>query len=250
MFGTEGVPFSVVYFDGDTESTLGQFTVDASFNFNKLLSFLSQKIGMSPHHFSVHLATSNRKIPITAKVNVAAIVAADSATAASSFFYVRRSRRPKRNRTRSKGSRNGGTNDSINHNFSSPANVVLLRRNNVVPFSGAAVPILSRVEYEKRLMELQMEKERFMLKMATGGGGAACKQCSAGMDSGFHWCVYDAVTVGFRSPAGPVARPVRGSGWAQLSRSVPIKALSNIFLPLTLTQASLLGKLSPPRSIP
>ncbi|MED6106176.1 hypothetical protein PIB30_002628 [Stylosanthes scabra] len=209
MFDAEGVPVSIVYFDGDTESNLGQFTVDASFNFNKLLSFLSHKIGMSPHHFSVHLATSNRKIPITAKVNVAAIVSGDSATAASCFFYVRRSRRPKRNRTRNKGSR--GANDSINHNISSPANVVLLRRNNVVPFSGAAVPILSRVEYEKRLMELQMEKERFMLKMATGGG-AACKQCSAGMDSGFHWCVYDAVTVGFRSPAGPVARPVRGSG--------------------------------------
>ncbi|XLR05357.1 hypothetical protein HN51_060237 [Arachis hypogaea] len=223
MFDSEGAPISVVYFDGDTESTLGQFTVNASFNFNKFLSFLSHKIGMSPHHFSVYLATfgTNRKIPITAKVNVAAIVAAESSAAASSFFYVKRSRRPKRNRTRNKGSRNGSANNIINHNISSPANVVLLRRNNVVSYAGAGVSVLSRVEYEKRLMELQMEKERFVLKMATGSG-AACKHCSAGMDSGFHWCVYDAVTVGFRSPAGPVARPVRGSGTMVFVTALPL----------------------------
>ena len=211
----EGVPFSVVYSDGVTEATVGEFTVDASFNFNKFLSFLSQKIGISPHNFSVYLATlgTNRKIPITAKVNVAAIVAADRAAAASSFFFVKRARRPRRSRGRNRGSRNGGANNNSNSNNSPAANVVLLRRNDAVSFSGldATVSVLDRVEYEKRLRELQKEKERFMMKMATGGG-AVCEECSAGRDGGFHWCVYDAVTVGFRSPAGPVARPVRGSG--------------------------------------
>lgn len=83
-------------------------------------------------------------------------------------------------------------------------------------------PVLSRVGFEKRVMDLQMERERYLMSMAIGdlclgretpnGGGVGCEECSRGMDGGFHRCVYDAVTVCFRSPAGPVARPVKGSG--------------------------------------
>lgn len=224
MLDGGGVTFSVVYFDGATETTVGEVTVDSSFNFNKFLSFLSQKIGISPHQFSVYLATfgSNRKIPITAKVNFATIVRDNAASAsASSFFFVKRSKRPRRNKVRSnKGSRN---NDNKINN--PPANAVLLRRNAAVPFSGfdTLAAGLGRVGFEKRIMDLQMERERFLMSMGIGNlclgretptsggdcGGVVCDECSMGMDGGFHRCVFDPVTVCFRSPAGPVARPVK-----------------------------------------
>lgn len=86
-------------------------------------------------------------------------------------------------------------------------NVVLLRRNDAV---------MGRAEYEKWVRDLQLERERFLMSMGMrlrdGGGGILCEKCLTGSDGGFHWCVYDAVTVGFRSPAGPVARPFKGSG--------------------------------------
>ncbi|TKY61927.1 hypothetical protein E2542_SST11781 [Spatholobus suberectus] len=197
-----GVPFSVVYFDGHTEATVCEVTVDPSFNFNKFLSFLSQKIGISPHKFSVYLATlgTNRRIPITGKVNFAAI-ARDNA--ASSFFLVERSKRPRsrRNKSRNKGSATNGSG-------APPQNVVLLRRND-----GVTGHVLGRAEYDKWVRDLQMERERYLMSMGMGpGGGVLCEECLTGSDGGFHWCVYDAVTVGFRSPAGPVARPVKGSG--------------------------------------
>ncbi|KAK7244816.1 hypothetical protein RIF29_39643 [Crotalaria pallida] len=236
-----GATFSVVYYDGEAETTIGNVTVDSSFNFNKFLSFLSHKIGISPHQFSVYLASygSNRKIPITAKVNFAAILR-DTAGAASSFFFVKRSKRPRRNKVRNN-SKGFGNNENNGFNIANPpANVVLLRRNAAAiatsPF--AMSPVMSRFEYEKRMMDLQMQRERYLMSMGIGdlcfderetpnanataagsgvggggfGGGVICEECLTGMDGGFHQCVYDAVTVGFRSPAGPVARPVRGTG--------------------------------------
>lgn len=204
MIDGGGVSFSVVYFDGETESNVGEITVDSSFSFNKFLSFLSHKIGISPHQFSVYLATfgTNRRIPISAKVNFSDI--ARGAAAASSFFFVKRSKRPRRGKSRSKGS---PRNDNII--TPPPGNVVLLRRDTAAPFTGFG-KIPGRAEYEKRVRDLQIEKERYLMHM--GIGGVICKECLTGMDGGFHRCVFDAVTVGFRSPAGPVARPVRGSG--------------------------------------
>ncbi|KAG5072813.1 hypothetical protein JHK86_008024 [Glycine max] len=194
-----GPSISVVYFDGHTEATVGEVTVDSSFNFKKFVSFLSQKIGISPHKLSVYLATfgTDRRIPISGKVNFAA-VARDNA-AASSFFFVERTKRPRsrKNKSRSKG-------NSRNNSNAPRENVVLLRRNDTV-----AGHVLGRAEYEKWVRDLQMERERYWLSM---GMRMLCEECLTGTDGGFHWCVYDAVTVGFRSPAGPVARPGKGSG--------------------------------------
>ncbi|KAL2345295.1 hypothetical protein Fmac_006580 [Flemingia macrophylla] len=198
-----GVPFSVVYFDGHTEANVGQVTVDPSFDFNSFLSFLSHKIGISPHKFSVSLATlgTNRRIPITGKFNFAAMPLHN---ADSSFFFVERSKRP---RSRKNKSRKKASSSNV-----ALENVVLLRRND-----GVAGQVLGRAEYEKWVRDLHLERERYLMSMGMGlggggGGGTFCEECLTGTDGGFHWCVYDAVTVGFRSPAGPVARPVKGSG--------------------------------------
>lgn len=93
--------------------------------------------------------------------------------------------------------------------------------------TGLGFPFAGRVEYENRIRELQMKKERYLMNMGLGrsdglglglgrGGGVAvvCEECSRakamGREVGFHWCAYDAVTFGFRSPAGPISRPAKG----------------------------------------
>ncbi|KAE9585350.1 hypothetical protein Lal_00018232 [Lupinus albus] len=222
-----GATFSVVYFDGEIETTVGEVTVDSSFNFNKFLSFLSHNIGVSPHLLSVYLASfgSNRKIPITAKFNFSAIFRNIAGATASSFFFVKRSKRPKRNKVRS--NKDSWKNDNINNRTAE--DVMLLRRNAALPFKVS--PALNRVDYEKRMMDLHIQRELYLMSMrvgelcfdrnthvvaaSDGSGGVEsviCEECLKGMDGGFHRCVFDAVTFDFRSPAGPVARPVKGTG--------------------------------------
>ncbi|KAI9090767.1 hypothetical protein K1719_028620 [Acacia pycnantha] len=225
--GSSGVSFSVVFFDGESTLNVGEVTVDSSMNFKNFQSDLGQKIGVSPHQLSVYLGSpeSNRKIPITRKVNFAAI-----AREKGGFFFVKR--RPRRHKTH-KESRH----DEQPSNKKTPrANVKLLRRNTGTDFfqalPGFQTPILE-IEYGNRVRNLQIEKERFLMNMGLGGlclgkesngngnrnangGELVCKVCSVGnasdRDLGFHWCVRDAVTEGFRSPAGPIARPVKNLG--------------------------------------
>ncbi|MBA0740104.1 hypothetical protein Gogos_013326 [Gossypium gossypioides] len=79
-------------------------------------------------------------------------------------------------------------------------------------------------EFERRVRDLQMEKERYLvnlgsanLRIARESKSLVCEECEkakvVGTDIDFHWCVYDAVTFGFRSHAGPIARPAKGSGY-------------------------------------
>ena len=106
-----------------------------------------------------------------------------------------------------------------------PANVMLLRRggdggNNLMDarvFTGLD-------EFERRVRDLQMEKERYLanlgranLRIERESKSLVCKDCEnakvIGRDVGFHQCVYDAVTFGFRSHAGPIARPGKGPSY-------------------------------------
>ncbi|XP_028795636.1 uncharacterized protein LOC114751144 [Neltuma alba] len=226
--GSAGVPFSVVFSDGENTVDVGEVMVDSSMNFKSFQSDLAQKIGVSPHQLSVFLGSpeSNRKIPITRKVNFAAIT-----RERGGFFFVKR--RPRRHKTH-KESRNE---EQTGNKKTPPANVKLLKRNTGIDFfpalPGFQTPILDRIEYGNRVRNLQIEKERYLMNMGLGGlclgkesngdgnrnaKGAelVCKVCSvgnaSGRDLGFHWCVHDAVTEGFRSPAGPIARPVKNFG--------------------------------------
>ncbi|XP_054785232.1 uncharacterized protein LOC129291739 [Prosopis cineraria] len=223
-----GVSFSVVFLDGENTVNIGEIMVDSSLNFKNFQSDIGQKIGVSPHQLSVYFGSreSNRKIPITRKVNFAAI-----AREKGGFFFVKR--RPRRHKTH-KESRD--EEQPCNKKIP-PANVKLLRRNTGIDFypafPGFQTPILDRIGYETRVRNLQVEKERYLMNMGLGGlclgkepngsgnrnasgGELVCKVCSvgnaSGRDAGFHWCVHDAVTEGFRSPAGPIARPVKNIG--------------------------------------
>ncbi|KAK7392682.1 hypothetical protein VNO78_21126 [Psophocarpus tetragonolobus] len=224
MIDGGSTPLAVIYADGNREINVGTVVVDPTLNFKTLLSLLSQRIGISPHQFSVYLAAygTDRKIPITAKVNLGAV----RRDAATHYFFVKRSKRAK------KASPNGAGKD-VKKN-PPPEKVMLLRRAAAAagepPFRAAA-PLMDRAEYERRLMNFQMERESFLMNMSFGINGGAvarespntaavattvCEECleakTAGSDSGFHLCVHDKVTVGFRSPAGPISRPAKSSG--------------------------------------
>ncbi|KAI4348889.1 hypothetical protein L6164_009555 [Bauhinia variegata] len=233
------VPFSVVFFDGERETNVGNIMVNSSLNFKILQSVLSQKIGISPNQFSVYLASSggNRKIPITGKVNFAAVSRENGA-----YFFVKRTKRSRKNKTQKEhpnGEHYPPTKVAQSNKNNPPGNVMLLRRNPgfenqpLPQLPGYQAPIIDRVEYERRVRNLQVERERYLLNMGLNdlwlergsngggegkakGGDVVCEECSrakqTGRDVGFHWCVCDAVTVGFRSPAGPIARPMKRSG--------------------------------------
>ncbi|XP_061362931.1 uncharacterized protein LOC133306627 [Gastrolobium bilobum] len=214
MFPIESAPFSVVYFDGVREINVGTIVVDHSLNFKKLLSFLSQIIGISAHQFTVYLATlgTDRKIPITSKVNLATV----ACQSGECYFFVKRSKRYKKTPTPA-----NGKNSNMDKK-TQPENVMLLRRDAAnggvkeppQELSGFSPPILDRVEYENGV-NVGINGGT-VASNGGGGGGAVCKECMrakvTGIDGGFHPCVNDEVIVGFRSSAGPVSRPAKNSG--------------------------------------
>ncbi|KAH7512246.1 hypothetical protein FEM48_Zijuj12G0070000 [Ziziphus jujuba var. spinosa] len=243
--GGGGVAFPLVFFDGERETDIGNIVVYPTLEFKRFQSMLSQKIGISPHQFSVYLSSQDtgRRIPITGRVNFGAI----SREKGYSFLVVlKRSRRERRRRSQQESAGDVYFTSPMKPppqkpvKKNPPDNVMLLRRdvgiiNQDQAFSGPQLnlPYAYRVEYEKRVRDLQFEKERYLMNMGlTGsdlsygengmvgekggrGGEAVCEVCleakEMGKEVGFHWCIYDTVTVGFRSPAGPIARPIKGS---------------------------------------
>lgn len=244
-----GVSFPVVFHDGERESDIGSVIVSSSTEFKNFQSILSKMIGISSHQFTVYLAEYKisldssakirRRIPITGKVNFGAISGEKN-----SFFLVvlKRSRRERRRKVHeneddyyfaSVTKTKPKTNQPKKKN--PPENVMLLRRNAGIEnelLSGFISPVMNRFEYEQRFRKLQLEKEKYLISvgqsnLTAGGGGdgvrngiassetAVCRDCliakETGVAAGFHCCAHDAVTAGFRSHAGPIARPVKES---------------------------------------
>lgn len=231
----ENVPLAVVYSDGDKETNVGTVAVGPTLGFKRLLSLLSQKVGISPPQFSVFLAndSSDRKIPLTAKFNFAAVPLDGSDGDGGYYFLVRRAKRYKKSAPSCK---------------NPPENVVLLRReaaagdgvggDNQTPLTAlrptfSAPPILDPAEYVRKVSNLCKERELFLMSMGINGepvrkevpnsgggggesGGAVCRQClkakRKGIKASFHLCVNDKVVTAFRTTAGPISRPVKNSG--------------------------------------
>ncbi|GAV57318.1 hypothetical protein CFOL_v3_00856 [Cephalotus follicularis] len=207
-----GVPCPVVFNDGETEMNIGNLVVYPSTNFKGFQSALSHKIGISPTQFTVYLVDGrkfsagggvrfSRRIPVTAKSNFSAI----SREGESLFLVVlKRSRRDRR--------RQNTSDDVGSRRWDPPANMRLLRRNESCGY-GMSEEVLARSGGRNR------RNERYVVNMGLDGlslgpdeSGVVCEEClidkKMGSDVvGFHRCVQDAVTFGFRSPAGPIARP-------------------------------------------
>lgn len=192
---------SVVFFDGERETSIGNVAVYPSLNYKDFLSILSLKIGISPNQFSVYLADgkSPRKVPVTSKANFSEI-----SREKDCWFLVvlRRSRDSRARRQRRKA-------DHYRHQQQQPqaGNVMLLKRNNNDDFNNA---ILRNYDHYYNIND----DCNINGGVATDCDVLVCEECvrakETGREVGFHWCVYDAVTFGFRSPAGPIARPVKG----------------------------------------
>uniref|UniRef100_A0A2P2JTD9 DUF7138 domain-containing protein n=1 Tax=Rhizophora mucronata TaxID=61149 RepID=A0A2P2JTD9_RHIMU len=222
--------FPAVLFDGERETKLGDVFVFPSLKFEDFQSVISERIGLPPHQFAVYLVERKRrsvKIPVTGKTNFSAISSAKDCL----FFVVRKRSRSQRRRKKREGD------EIIRSSLVPPANVMLLRRdgsNIAINGNGFSISDLGRSGYyQKRVRELELEKQRYLLSMGSGpgpgpgieglnlaprrpiDGAVVCQECLRGEQTGtgvgFHSCVYDAVTFGFRSPAGPIARPVKGS---------------------------------------
>lgn len=211
--------FPVVFFDGEQKTCLGNVVVSRSLNFKIFQSIISEKLVLSPYQFSIYLTDTRcgSRIPVIGNFDFSAISCGKDC-----FFLIvlKRSKRERRRKSREMA-------EIMQNRVDLPANVMLLRRDgntiaiNNVEFSNLD---LGRTGYERRVSELQMEKERYLMKMGLGFEGlnleaertnkvVVCEECSRAKetdgDVGFHWCVHDTITFGFRSPAGPIARPVK-----------------------------------------
>ncbi|KAK3226994.1 hypothetical protein Dsin_006856 [Dipteronia sinensis] len=185
--------FPVIFFDGDREINIGNVVVHPSLDYKSLQSTFSRKIGLSPNQFSVFLADrkTSRKIPITGKANFSAI----SREKDCLFLVVMRSSRDSRSRRQKR------------QPEQPVADVMLLKRN---------------IDFFVKDLD---KREKYLTKTGPGGPGGGvggrqganggvfvCKDClrdqQTGGAVGFHLCVNDTVITGFRSTAGPIARPV------------------------------------------
>ncbi|WRX23298.1 hypothetical protein QQP08_015785 [Theobroma cacao] len=215
-----GVSFPVVFFDGECETGIGNVVIHPAMDFKAFQSILSRMIGISPHQFSVYIADGNNshnRVPITGKVNFSAV------SRGKDCFFLVVLKRSWRSGTR-KGKNEEPSFPAAAMKKELPTNVMLLRRgggggNNLMDarvFTGLD-------EFERRVRDLQMEKERYLVnlgrvnsKFERESKSSVCEECEdakvVGRAPGFHWCVYDAVTFGFRSHAGPIARPGKGPG--------------------------------------
>ncbi|XWS66551.1 hypothetical protein CRYUN_Cryun05aG0209400 [Craigia yunnanensis] len=215
--GVVGVSFPVVFFDGECESGIGNVVIHPALDFKAFQSILSRKIGISPHQFSVYIADSKNprnRVTITGKVNFSAI------SSEKKCFFVVVLKRSRRSGTR-KGKNDGPSPPVMAIKKEPPDNVMLLRRGG----GGGNNLMNARVftgldEFENRVRDLQMEKEkeRFLVNMGRANlriekesKGLVCEECEnakfVGRNDGFHCCVHDAVIFGLRSHTGPIARP-------------------------------------------
>ncbi|GFY97957.1 hypothetical protein Acr_12g0004980 [Actinidia rufa] len=210
-----GANFPVMFSDGEREINIGSVTIHPSLEFKTFQSGLSNKIGISPNQITVYLVylkntnlpmEGRRQIPVTSKMNFAA----------SGIDF--------------------GDYLPENEFLPSPEKLLLLRRNQPYlsnpPASGYSSPRYDRIsplefsDFNERLRKLQIRRDNYEMMMESNVIATAnldsdsstvshnrpiCEECEIAREketsAPFHWCVFDTVVVGFRSPAGPIARP-------------------------------------------
>lgn len=250
----DSVTLPVFFFDGICESNIGNVVVSPSLDFNQFQSIIAQKIGIPLHQFFIYLSShdTRRKIPITGKINFGAI-----SRNKSCFFLVvlKRSRRDRRQKNEYNNIKKTHHGFPENDLFSSSMEaqkgrkkndpvekVMILRRGMGFDFNeDNSWALEDRIKFEKRLRNLQAERERYLMSIDSGlnglvpnknaenktvgvrecevkfvsGNMVICKECLRaelmGTDPEFHCCVNDDVIFRFKSNAGPIARPVKKS---------------------------------------
>ncbi|XVE75872.1 hypothetical protein DITRI_Ditri12bG0126500 [Diplodiscus trichospermus] len=214
----DGSSFPVVFFDGECETGIGNVIIHPAMDFKSFHTILSRRIGISSHQFSVFIVDGKNprnRVPITGKVNFSAI------SCEKDCFFLVVLKRSRRSGTK-KGKNDGPSSPVLAIKKEPPANAMLLRRGGE---GGDNNSMDARVftgldEFERRVRDLQMEKERYLVNMGSANVRMerdskvlVCEECEkakvVGSDFEFHCCVNDAVIFGFRSNFGPIARPGR-----------------------------------------
>ncbi|KAK3405722.1 hypothetical protein EUGRSUZ_K02617, partial [Eucalyptus grandis] len=228
-----GVLFPAFFSDGDRETLLGTVLVHPSLRFHDLKLTIAQRIGVPPDQLAVFLADRGgdpprswpARVPVTDKFDFAAAARWGAARCCFLVFL----RRPRRERRKGGGGGGGGGLDEPAR--SPPENAMLLRRDRPAespnrgripdwPVSG----FRPAAAEQYRELELQAERERYLAMSAaleelsrrrrSAGHGRVCEKCEeekrSGSPSAFHCCPNDPVVEGgFRTRAGPIARPAK-----------------------------------------
>lgn len=201
--GGGGPAFPVVFFDGEREMNIGEVRVNPTLEYKPFQHMLSQKIGISPNQISIYLvdrrknpkspfSEDRRRIPITGKVNFGLICRQKECC----FLVVLKRSRKTRNRREK--AVNGldfadllpGSEFHRPAMQSAPDNLVLLRRNQQVPFHDQILQ--SEIAgFNDRLQGLGVQRENYQMAMARGNLSASYFQGSGrnsptgtGMDLG------------------------------------------------------------------
>ncbi|CAL9103525.1 unnamed protein product, partial [Musa acuminata var. zebrina] len=220
--------FPVVFFDGDSEIDVGSVLVHPSVGFKKFQASVSQRIGVAPHQISISLVRRKKaRVSPEVRRKVTIDEASDFAAIARErdcfvLAVLRRPRRERRGRSKRKS-------HEVDEEKKAVPEMTILRRNPMGsgvldPMRGGLVPEaiagLGLWDYEAQLRSIQRQRERLLISTASAAAAevsyfpfavghrpsspASCRECEAakanGRSPGFHWCVHDAVTIGFRSP--------------------------------------------------
>jgi hypothetical protein len=224
----------VVFVDGERTVDLGTVTVQPSLGVRKLQVVVADRVGVAPHQISASLARPRRprRVPLDEGTDLAAAVAREG-PGCYVLAALRRSRRDRRG-GRSRRDRKAGQGLSPSQQpplLVPSAEMTILKRLPSTDLASLASPTpFGGWDYEAQLRELQRQREWYLMSTAAAGDpylpallqeeredplwaprSSPCPDCEAAAATmrapAFHWCVRDAVTVGFRSPVGPIERP-------------------------------------------
>lgn len=234
--------FPLVFFNGDRDVDVGSVSVSASLDFNKFQSLIAQRIGVSPHQISISLVRRKkarsspeirRKVPIDESSDFVAIARERDCFVLAVMRRSRSGRRGRGRRGRHGAASAGGDDEkkAVPEAIQMVPELTILKR--IHQLEDRVVPMgsIGFWDYDAQLRNLQRMHERYLLSSASPyyayshppavpvGGvyasptPAVCEECADakrnGRSPGFHWCVHDKITVGFRSPVGPIERPAK-----------------------------------------
>lgn len=239
-----GASFPVIFSDGGLEYDIGTILLHPSLGFKRFMTLISQKLGIPIHQISTFLVheknatTSRLKVPIDESSDFAAIAKERNCLI---LAIVHRSRRTRMRRRSERGKAIAGEAGSL-----TPEKMILKRfPANGLSFDVSGAAGLRLWNYEGQLQNMNRDRERYLLftgqaytpqaaaqveeearetppgfvdegafsskTVTSAAKSVVCKECVAaeteGRSDDFHWCVYDVVTVGFRSTVGAIQRP-------------------------------------------
>ncbi|XP_062185237.1 uncharacterized protein LOC133888873 [Phragmites australis] len=221
----------VVFVDGDQSVDLGTVTVQPSLGVRKLQTVVADRVGVAPHQISASLARPRRarRVPLEEGTDLADAVAREG----SGCYVLAALRRSRRERRGGRSRR-----DKKAAASAPPPEKTILKRlppTDLASLAASPAPVMFGAwDYEAQLRELHRQRDWYLMSTAAPDpyfplapeledpplwsprpSTSPCPECEAAAASmrepAFHWCVRDAVTVGFRSHVGPIERPAKKS---------------------------------------